>query len=60
MKITKIHNESDYQNALKRIEELWNIKPDNPDFKEFVRLCNLLETYETICEPVGAKDNDRA
>ena len=54
--ITPIRNESDYDAALSRIDELMNAEPDSPDGQELDVLADLVELYESKQEPMGYPD----
>ena len=46
MKIKPIRIKKDYENALKRIDELWGCKKKSPEGDEFEILMTLVEKYE--------------
>ena len=54
--IKPIRNESDYDAALSRIDELMNAEPDSPDGQELDVLADLVELYESKHEPMGYPD----
>ncbi len=52
MNINPIKTEQDYDNALKRINELWGSKEDTPECDEFEILFTLVEAYERDHYPI--------
>jgi antitoxin component HigA of HigAB toxin-antitoxin module len=42
-------NELEYEQALKRIEELMDAEPDSPEEEELVMLSEKVERYEDTC-----------
>jgi len=46
MDIKPIKNETDYTNAVKRVEKLWGAKRDTPSGDELDLLVTLIESYE--------------
>ncbi|MEO8147021.1 MAG: DNA-binding protein [Bacteroidia bacterium] len=46
MNIKPIKTKKDYEQALKRIEQLWGAKRNTPNGDEFDVLCTLVESYE--------------
>jgi len=56
MEIQPIKTEQDYNDALKRIEELWGAKKDTPDGDEFDLLATLVESYEMKNYPIAPPD----
>ena len=54
MNWTIIKNESEYQSALNRLEEIFDSKPGTPSFKEAELLVMLIERYEDETEDVFA------
>ena len=44
--VKPIHNDREYQAALKKIEELWEPDPGTRESDLFEILCLLVETYE--------------
>lgn len=54
MNWTIIKNESEYQSTLKRLEEIFDAKPETPSFKEAELLVMLVERYEDETEAVFA------
>src|ERR1035437_756988 len=50
--IKPIHNERDYDRALKRIEELWGAKRGTPVGDEFEVLLALVEVWEREHYPI--------
>jgi len=53
MQIKPIRSESDYRNALRRIEQLWNALPGSAEEDEFLVLVTLVESYEAVHHPVA-------
>lgn len=56
MDIRPIKTEQDYNNAIKRIEELWGVKKDTPEGDEFDLLVTLVEAYEMKNYPIAPPD----
>jgi len=56
MNIKPIKTEKDYERALKRIEEIWDAKPNSKDEDELDILVTLVEKYETEHYPIGIPD----
>ena len=56
MKIKPIKTEKDYQEALDRLETIFNSKKDTPEGDELELLGILIETYENTHFPVGFPD----
>ena len=56
MNITPIRTKKDYANALKRVDELWNAKPNTPHGDELEILSTLLEAYENKYYAVESPD----
>lgn len=54
--IRPIRNEEDYQEALERLEVIFDSDPDTPDGQEAEILCLLIERYEEEHFPIGAPD----
>ncbi len=54
--IKPIHNETDYQQALKRIEALWGAKEDTTEGDELDILLVLVEGYENKHYPMPPSD----
>jgi HTH-type transcriptional regulator / antitoxin HigA len=54
MNIYPLHTEADYNNALKRIEEIFDAKPDTPEGDELEILGILVDEYEKRCFPIDA------
>ena len=50
MNWTVLKTESEYQSALRRLDEIFDSKPRNPSFKEAELLVILIEKYETETE----------
>lgn len=51
MNWTIIKTEIDYNNAVNRLEEIFDSKPGDKNFKEAELLVMLIENYELISEP---------
>jgi len=56
MKITPIRNEKDYQNALKRLEVIFDAKKGTQDGDELEILSILIDNYENEQFPIGMPD----
>jgi len=56
MEIKPIKTEQDYNESVKRIEELWGAKRDTPQGDEFDLLCTLVESYEMTHFPIAPPD----
>ena len=56
MEIRPIKTEQDYNDSIKRIEELWGAKKDSPKGDEFDLLCTLVESYEMKHYPIAPPD----
>ena len=56
MEIRPIKTEQDYNESVKRIEELWGAKRDTPQGHEFDLLCTLVESYEMTHFPIAPPD----
>jgi len=56
MKITPIRNESDYTQALARIEQLLDAAPGSPEGEELDVLATLVDAYESKSFPIDAPD----
>lgn len=56
MEIKPIKTETDYQEALKRIELLWNAAPDTAEGDELDLLVTLVESWETKNYPILPPD----
>ena len=54
--IEPIKNETDYDAALSRIDELMNAEPGSPDGQELDALTDFVEMYESKNEPMGYRD----
>jgi HTH-type transcriptional regulator / antitoxin HigA len=54
MNIYPLHTEADYNNALKRIEEIFDAKPDTPEGDELEILGILVDEYEKKCFQIDA------
>ena len=56
MNITPIHNEKDYQNALERLEEIFESKKRTEQGDELEILSILIDKYENENFPIGMPD----
>lgn len=56
MNIKPIKTEKDYQLALKRLEVLWEAKPNTKEADELDILATLIEVFEEKNHPVEAPD----
>lgn len=56
MKITPIRNEKDYQNALKRLEVIFDAKRGTEQGDELEILSILIDNYENEHFPIGMPD----
>jgi HTH-type transcriptional regulator/antitoxin HigA len=56
MKITPIHNEKDYQNALERLEEIFDSKKGTEQGDELEIISILIDKYENENFPIGMPD----
>ena len=56
MNIKPIKTENDYNNSIKRIEELWGSKKDTSAGDEFDLLVTLVESYEMKHYPIAPPD----
>ncbi|RLD43263.1 MAG: transcriptional regulator [Bacteroidetes bacterium] len=56
MEIRPIKTEMDYNQSIKRIEELWGAKKDSPKGDELDLLCTLTESYEMKHYPIAPPD----
>ena len=56
MNITPIHNEKDYQNALERLEEIFDSKKGTEQGDELEILSILIDKYENENFPIGMPD----
>lgn len=56
MEIRPIKTEMDYNQSIKRIEELWGAKKDSPEGDELDLLCTLTESYEMKHYPIAPPD----
>lgn len=56
MDIRPIKTEHDYNNSIKRIEELWGAKRDTPEGDELDLLVTLVESYEMKHYPIPVPD----
>lgn len=54
--IRPIRNEEDYQEALERLEVIFDSDPDTPDGQEAEILCLLIERYEEEHFPIETPD----
>lgn len=56
MKIAPIRNENDYQNALERLEQIFDAKKDTEEGDELEILSILIDRYENENFPIGMPD----
>jgi HTH-type transcriptional regulator / antitoxin HigA len=56
MTIKPIHNENDYEDACKRIDEILQAEPGSPEDQELEILVALVDLYESQRFPVGMLD----
>ena len=56
MEIKPIKTRKDYQKALKRIEKLWDSKPDSREADELDILATLVEAYESNNYRISSPD----
>ncbi|MCD4747109.1 MAG: helix-turn-helix domain-containing protein [Bacteroidales bacterium] len=56
MNIRPIKTELDYNESIKRIEQLWGAKKDTPEGDELDLLCTLVESYEMKHYPIAPPD----
>jgi len=56
MDIRPIKTEGDYNDSVRRIEDLWGAKRDTPEGDEFDLLCTLVESYEMAHYPIAPPD----
>ena len=56
MEIRPIKTEQDYNESIKRIEELWGAKKDTQEGDELDLLCTLVESYEMKHYPIAPPD----
>ena len=56
MDIKPIKTEHDYNDSIKRIEELWGAEKDTPAGDEFDLLVTLVESYEMKHFPIAPPD----
>ena len=56
MEIRPIKTKEDYENSLKKVNQLWGSEEDTPDGDEFEILFTLVEAYETAHFPISKPD----
>jgi HTH-type transcriptional regulator/antitoxin HigA len=56
MNISPIRNESDYDQALSRVQELWNSPDGSPQNDELGILATLIDAYERVHYPIDLPD----
>ncbi len=56
MNFRPIRTESDYQEALKEIEILFDAAPDTPEYDRLDVLSTLVNAYETVHHPIELPD----
>jgi HTH-type transcriptional regulator / antitoxin HigA len=54
--IKPIKTEANYDEALARVEALWNAEPDSPEYDEMDVLVTLIERYEDEHHPIDPPD----
>ena len=57
MEIKPIKTVTDYDNSIKRIEELWGAIKDSIEGDELDVLCTLVESYEMRHYPIAPPDS---
>jgi len=57
MEIKPIKTETDYDNSIKRIEELWGTTKESIEGDELDALCTLVESYEMRHYPIAPPDS---
>jgi HTH-type transcriptional regulator/antitoxin HigA len=60
MDIKPIRKEADYDQALRRVEELWNFPEGSPESDELDILTTLIEAYEREHYPIDLPDPIKA
>lgn len=56
MNISPIKTKVDHENALARVEALWDAEPNTPEGDEFDVLVTLIEVFEKEHYPIDAPD----
>lgn len=56
MELRSIRNETDYQEALREIELLFNAPPNTPEYDRLDVLSTLVEAYENKHSPIAIPD----
>ena len=56
MELRPIKNETDYQEAIKEIELLFNAAPNTPEYDRLDVLSTLVEAYEKTHIPIAIPD----
>jgi HTH-type transcriptional regulator / antitoxin HigA len=56
MDIKPIHNEQEYEAALKEVDRLWGATPGTPEGDQFEVLFTLVESYEDQHYPILPPD----
>jgi HTH-type transcriptional regulator/antitoxin HigA len=56
MELRPIQTETDYQAALKEIEQLFDAAPNTPEFDRLDILSTLVDAYEKIAYPIDLPD----
>lgn len=60
MKIKSIKSDQEYNDSIRRIEELWGAEPGTAEGDELDLLCSLVESYEMTHYPISPPDiNDQ-
>lgn len=54
----QIMTEEEYEQALKRIDEVFQAEPNSPEEKELDTLVNLVNTYEEEHFPIGKETHN--
>ena len=54
--ISPIKTESDYEEALERVDKIFDAEPNTPDFDELDILVTLIEKYEEEHYPISPPD----
>ncbi|MBV6879612.1 hypothetical protein NG800_004955 [Epilithonimonas ginsengisoli] len=57
MNLQSIKTEQDYNQALQRLEDIFDAKPDTKDGDELEALANLIEEYENENFPIEAPND---
>ena len=57
MELKPIKTEEEYEEALAKVEELWEAEPGSPEGKLLVKLITLVEAYEEKHHPILPLDS---